>query len=104
MGTTVLIVGAGPAGLVLGCLLTGAGVDCTIVERERRAHVESRARAGFLAANTVRVLEENDLADGLRVNGHRHSTCAFRGDQVQFEIAYDRLFRARFTRCTPSRT
>ena len=80
----VLIVGAGPAGLVAGCLLRGAGIDCAIFEHQRRAHVESRARAGFLAANTVRVLEENGLADGLNARAHRHTTCAFRGDGIDY--------------------
>jgi p-hydroxybenzoate 3-monooxygenase len=89
--TSVAIVGAGPAGLVVGCMLRDAGVDCTVVERQSRAHVESRARAGFLAANTVRVLDENGLADGLHANGHQHTACAFRGDGVEFELAYDGL-------------
>ncbi len=93
MDVTVLIVGSGPAGLVLGCLLRGAGIRCAIFERQSRAHVESRARAGFLAANTVRVLEENGLADGLRARAHRHATCAFRGDGIEFELHYDRLGR-----------
>ncbi len=89
MSVPVLIVGAGPAGLVVGCLLRGAGIDCAILERQSRAHVESRARAGFLAANTVRVLEENGLADGLRARGYRHTTCAFRGDGIEFELPHD---------------
>ena len=93
MGATVFIAGAGPAGLVLGCLLRGAGIDCAIFERQSRAHVESRARAGFLAANTVRVLEENGLAEGLRARAHRHTTCAFRGDGIEFDLDYDRLGR-----------
>ena len=93
MGAAVLIVGAGPAGLVVGCLLRGAGIACAIFERQSRAHVESRARAGFLAANTVRVLEENGLADGLRAHAKRHTTCAFRGDGIEFELHYDGLGR-----------
>ena len=93
MGVAVLIVGAGPAGLVLGCLLRGAGIDCAIFERQSRAHVESRARAGFLAANTVRVLDENGLADGLRAHAKRHTTCAFRGDGIEFELDYESLGR-----------
>lgn len=65
----VVVVGAGPAGLVLGNLLRAAGVTCVIVERQSRAHVERRARAGFLAPHSVRVLEENGLAAGLRARG-----------------------------------
>lgn len=46
---TVLIAGAGPAGLVPGSLLRAEGVDCLIVERRSREHVEKQARARFLA-------------------------------------------------------
>ncbi|WP_245687221.1 4-hydroxybenzoate 3-monooxygenase [Streptacidiphilus griseoplanus] len=91
--TAVLIIGAGPAGLVLGNLLLAAGVDCTVVERQSRAHVEQRARAGFLAAHTVRVLTEHGLADGLHTYGQQHDVCAFRTDAGEFQLAYGMLGR-----------
>ncbi|MFC0109687.1 4-hydroxybenzoate 3-monooxygenase [Kibdelosporangium aridum] len=89
----VLICGAGPAGLVLGNILRAEGIRCLIVERQSRAHVESRARAGFLAANSVRILSENGLAEGLHTNGQHHDTCAFRGDHGEFELKYSGLGR-----------
>ncbi|MEV6911568.1 4-hydroxybenzoate 3-monooxygenase [Amycolatopsis sp. NPDC051071] len=89
----VLILGAGPAGLVLGNLLRAAGIDCLILERRSREHVENRSRAGFLAANSVRVLTENGLADGLLRNGAEHDTCAFRSDRAEFELNYRELGR-----------
>jgi p-hydroxybenzoate 3-monooxygenase len=89
--TVVVIVGAGPAGLVVGNLLRAVGIDCVIVERRSRAHIEQRARAGFLAANTVRVLSENGLAAGLQKYGRLHGTCAFRSDLPQFVLNYGRL-------------
>ncbi|MCN9243495.1 4-hydroxybenzoate 3-monooxygenase [Streptomyces sp. RY43-2] len=92
-GAAVLIIGAGPAGLVLGNLLLDAGVDCLVVERQSREHVERRARAGFLAANTVRVLTENGLADGLLARGQRHDACAFLTEQGRFELKYGTLGR-----------
>lgn len=85
---TVLIVGAGPAGLVLGNLLRAADIDCLILERQSRAHVEHRARAGYLAANTVRILTDNGLAAGLLRNGQQHDTCMFRTDHGSFELRY----------------
>ncbi len=87
----VLILGAGPAGLVLGNLLRAAGIDCVILERKSREHVENRARAGFLAANSVRILIENGLGDGLSRNGVEHDTCAFRSDRAEFELNYREL-------------
>ena len=89
----VLIIGAGPAGLVLGNLLLAAGVDCLVVERQSREYVERRARAGFLGANTVRVLTENGLADGLLARGQRHDACVFRTERGQFELRYGALGR-----------
>ncbi|HLZ36482.1 MAG TPA: FAD-dependent monooxygenase [Mycobacteriales bacterium] len=91
--TTVLIVGAGPAGLVLGNLLRAEGIDCLILERQSREVVERRARAGFLAANSVRILQENGLAAGLLKHGRHHDTCLFRSDQMQFELKYSGLGR-----------
>ncbi|WP_354643756.1 4-hydroxybenzoate 3-monooxygenase [Kitasatospora camelliae] len=87
-GATVLITGAGPAGLVLGNLLLAEGIDCLIVERQSRAHVERRARAGFLGAHTVRVLTAGGLAGGLLAAGRQHDTCAFRTEDGEFELVY----------------
>jgi p-hydroxybenzoate 3-monooxygenase len=91
--TTVLIIGAGPAGLVLGNLLRAEAIDCVILERESRERVQGRARAGFLAANTVRILATNGLAAGLLERGQHHDTCAFRSDDGQFELTYSGLGR-----------
>ena len=93
MVADVLVIGAGPAGLVLGNLLQAAGIRCLILEHHSREHVENRARAGFLAANTVRVLGENGLDAGLRARGLYHDVCAFRGDRAEFELKYSGLGR-----------
>ena len=56
MRTQVAIVGAGPAGLLLGHLLTRAGIDNVIIERASRTHVLSRIRAGVLEEGSVGLL------------------------------------------------
>jgi p-hydroxybenzoate 3-monooxygenase len=89
--TTVLIVGAGPAGLVLGNLLRAEGIDTLVVERASREQVQSRARAGFLSPNSVRVLTEHGLAAGLLHKGRSHGICAFRGEDGEFELNYAEL-------------
>ncbi|MET8830478.1 4-hydroxybenzoate 3-monooxygenase [Streptomyces sp. NPDC004610] len=89
----VIILGAGPAGLVLGNILRAAGIDCVVLERAARAELRTRARAGFLAANTVRILDRHGLADGLRRHGKEHSTCEFRTDGGRFRLDYGSLGR-----------
>lgn len=88
----VVVLGAGPAGLVLGNLLQDSGIDCVVLERAERAHIQTRARAGFLAANTVRILERHGLAEGLRRRGQDHSTCEFRTADGRFRLDYSELW------------
>lgn len=89
--TTVLIVGAGPAGLVLGNLLRAEGIETLVLERATREQVQTRARAGFLGPNSVRVLTEHGLAAGLLHKGRSHGVCAFRGEDGEFELNYAEL-------------
>jgi p-hydroxybenzoate 3-monooxygenase len=91
--TDVIILGAGPAGLVLGNLLQNSGVDCVVLERAEQAYVRTRARAGFLAAHTVRILERHGLAEGLRQRGQAHSVCEFRSADGRFRLDYGGLGR-----------
>ncbi|MEU3650836.1 4-hydroxybenzoate 3-monooxygenase [Lentzea sp. NPDC034063] len=91
--TTVLIAGAGPAGLVLGNLLRAAGIGTLIVERASREQVQTRARAGFLGPNSARVLAEHGLAAGMLHKGRSHGVCAFRGEDGEFELDYSALGR-----------
>ena len=69
MKRQVAIIGAGPAGLLLGHLLRAEGVDCIILERQTRAHVESRIRAGVLETVTTGLLQRLGLDAGLNANG-----------------------------------
>jgi 2-polyprenyl-6-methoxyphenol hydroxylase-like FAD-dependent oxidoreductase len=58
----VVIAGAGPTGLMLACELRLAGVDATVLERDRAIRtVESRA--GGLHARTLEILDQRGLAD-----------------------------------------
>jgi p-hydroxybenzoate 3-monooxygenase len=56
MKTTVAIIGAGPAGLLLGQLLLRQGIDTIIIERRSPQYVLSRIRAGVLEQGTVALL------------------------------------------------
>ncbi|WP_413230068.1 4-hydroxybenzoate 3-monooxygenase [Kitasatospora herbaricolor] len=89
----VVILGAGPAGLVLGNLLQTSGIDCVVLERATRAEVQARSRAGFLAPNTVRILDRHGLAEGLHRHGREHATCEFRTEDGRFRLDYAALGR-----------
>ena len=51
--TQVGIVGAGPAGLLLGHLLHRHGIESVVLELRSRDYVEHRIRAGVLEHGTV---------------------------------------------------
>ncbi|MFI6151432.1 4-hydroxybenzoate 3-monooxygenase [Kitasatospora sp. NPDC051170] len=87
----VVVLGAGVAGLTLANLLQTAGVECVVLERATRDHVQTRARAGFLAPGTVRALERHGLAEGLRRRGVPHGTCEFRTRSGAFRLDYRQL-------------
>ncbi len=66
------IVGAGPAGLLLGHLLNRAGIESVTVEIRSEAHVIDRVRAGVLEQATVDLLTEVGLGERLAREGMRH--------------------------------
>ena len=72
MRTQVGIVGAGPAGLLLGHLLAQQGIDAVIVENRSRDYVEARIRAGVLEQGTVDLLTSVGLGERLHREGLRH--------------------------------
>ena len=72
MRTQVAIVGAGPAGLLLGHLLHRAGIDNVIVERHDRRYAEERIRAGVLEQGTIDTLDEAGLGERLHREGLPH--------------------------------
>jgi len=56
--TKVAIIGAGPAGLLLGQLLRTYGIDNVILERQTPDYVLGRIRAGLLEEGTVALMDE----------------------------------------------
>jgi p-hydroxybenzoate 3-monooxygenase len=70
--TTVGIVGAGPAGLLLGHLLHQAGIESVTVEIRSEQHVIERVRAGVLEQGTVDLLRDAGVGGRLSREGLRH--------------------------------
>jgi len=71
--TQVAIVGAGPAGLLLGQLLHKAGIDAVIVERQSPDYVLGRIRAGVLEQVTMDLLDEAGVGARMHRDGLVHS-------------------------------
>ena len=69
----VVIVGGGPAGLLLARLLQLAGVESVILERQTREHVMARVRAGVLEWGSVEALRRAGVGDRMDREGFVHA-------------------------------
>jgi len=72
MRVQVAIIGAGPAGLLLGALLHRVGIDTVIVEQRSADYVLGRIRAGVLEQTTVDLLEEAGVSSRMHHEGLLH--------------------------------
>ncbi|GLY30831.1 4-hydroxybenzoate 3-monooxygenase [Kineosporia sp. NBRC 101731] len=68
--TTVIVVGAGVAGLTLANMLQRNDIDCIILERRSREYVERRQRAGTVDTRGVRMFREWGLGQIVDAGGH----------------------------------
>ncbi len=87
--TQVGIVGAGPAGLMLGHLLDRAGIDTVVLEDRSQEYVIDRVRAGVLEQGTVDLMHEVGVGQRLAREGLRHEGVyiAFRGERHRIDMA-----------------
>ena len=72
MRKQVVIVGAGPSGLLLGRLLDLAGIDNIVLERQTQDYVLARIRAGILEQTTVDLIQRAGAGTRLNAEGIRH--------------------------------
>ncbi|MEA2147039.1 MAG: p-hydroxybenzoate 3-monooxygenase [Solirubrobacteraceae bacterium] len=70
--TQVAIVGAGPAGLLLGQLLQRHGVDSVILEARSREYCEARIRAGVIEQGSRQTLIEAGVGERMERDGLIH--------------------------------
>jgi p-hydroxybenzoate 3-monooxygenase len=70
--TQVAIIGGGPAGLLLSHILHRNGVDSIVLERQSRAYVLARIRAGVVENGSVELLREVGLGARMDRDGHPH--------------------------------
>jgi p-hydroxybenzoate 3-monooxygenase len=87
----VAIVGAGPAGLLLGHLLAARGLSFVIVEHRSKEHVLGRVRAGVLEQSSVDVLKQLGLAERLLREGLVHGGIHLQYDGVREHVDFTGL-------------
>lgn len=88
MRTQVVIIGSGPSGLLLGQLLTQAGIDNVILDRASKDHILGRVRAGVLEEGTVRLMDEARSGTRMHAEGLPHDgfSLAFDGRDHRIDL------------------
>jgi p-hydroxybenzoate 3-monooxygenase len=89
--TQVVILGAGPSGLLLSHLLDRSGVSHVVLEIRSREHVLSRIRAGVLEQGTIDVLDGVGLGERAHLEGFVHEGVTLSTGEDSFRVD----FRAR---------
>jgi p-hydroxybenzoate 3-monooxygenase len=93
--TQVAIIGAGPAGLLLGQLLHRDGIEAVILEARSREYVEARIRAGVLEQGTMEVLREAGVGERMDREGLLHGGIYLCFDNTLHHIAMSELTHGR---------
>lgn len=88
MRTQVVIIGAGPSGLLLSQLLHLQGIDTLVLERQSRDYVLSRIRAGVLEQGMVDLLKRAQVGERLEREALIHGgiELAFNGQRRQIDM------------------
>jgi p-hydroxybenzoate 3-monooxygenase len=91
MRTQVAIIGAGPAGLLLGQLLHKNGIDNVIVERHTGEHVLGRVRAGVIEQVTMDLLDEAGVGERMHRDGLIHDGVQICVDGKRHHLSFKEL-------------
>jgi len=87
----VVVVGAGPAGLVLAHLLQRAGIPVTVFERRSRAELTAKPGAGLIEYRTVELLRSVGIAGADLEFTMRNGRMEFRTPTASTVFDYGRL-------------
>ena len=88
MRTQVVIVGGGPSGLLLGQLLHRAGIETVVLERQSRAYVLGRIRAGVLERGLVGLMGEAGVDARMKAEGFVHDGTQIAYDYEMFRVGF----------------
>ena len=91
MRTQVAIIGAGPAGLLLGQLLHRQGIDTVVLERHTGEHVLSRIRAGVIEQVAVDLLDEAGVGERMHRDGLVHDGTQICVEGVRHRVDFRKL-------------
>ncbi|QRM46300.1 4-hydroxybenzoate 3-monooxygenase [Rhizobium sp. BG4] len=88
MRTKVAIIGSGPSGLLLGQLLTEAGIDNVILDRVGKDYILGRVRAGVLEEGTVGLMDQAKSGARMHAEGLPHDgfSLAFDGRDHRIDL------------------
>ena len=88
MRTQVAIIGAGPAGLLLGQLLYTSGIDAVIVEQRSPDYVLGRIRAGVLEQVSMDLLDQAGVGARAHAEGLPHDgiELLFKGQRHRIDL------------------
>ncbi len=91
MRSQVIIIGGGPAGLLLACKLFKENIDFVLIEQRTKEYVLSRIRAGVLETGTVNQLIEVGVGERLKFESQVHEGVYFSTSQDFFHINFQKL-------------
>jgi p-hydroxybenzoate 3-monooxygenase len=91
MRTQVAIIGAGPAGLLLGQLLHKHGIDNVILERQTGEYVLGRVRAGVIEKVTMDLLDEAGVGARMHRDGLVHDGVQICVDGVRHRVSFKEM-------------
>lgn len=91
MRTDVVIIGAGPAGLMLSYLLKKEGIHSVLLEKRSKQEIEETVRAGVLEQGTVDLLVKHGLDNRLKEIGHEHKGIYLQFNQERHRIDFPAL-------------
>ena len=89
MRTQIVIIGSGPSGLLLGQLLSEAGIDNIILDRVGKDYILGRVRAGVLEEGTVGLVDKAKSGARMHAEGLPHDgfSLVFDGRDHRIDLA-----------------